>query len=111
MRAASGRKKRDRRPKKRSDPVFRDGTIRRVMRQALEGQNLRMGVDDATVRWARELILDRIDFLLREAEQRAWSLGRATITEADVHDVLGQQETDENRRAYLRMRFGRPPAV
>lgn len=106
-----GRKGRESKKKGRKttgNMVFRRNTVLRVMRAALRKfhEHFRMGMDTATLQWAYHLIMDRIDFLLREVEQRAWSIGEKRVSDVLLNDVLQQQETDESRRSYLRLRFG-----
>lgn len=94
------------RSKKIKATVIRTGTVRRIMRRALQRSKLRLGVDDKTIQWARRLLLDRMDFLLREAQERAWSLRRDHIIDLDMEEVLRVQETEGSRQSYLQLQFG-----
>ena len=89
---------------------LRAGTVRRVLRASLrqpkkKGGNLRLSMNPDVVRWAQKLLVMRIEFLLHEALQRAWSQGRKHVGIDDVIHTLQVQDTPDNRTAFLRLKF------
>ena len=80
-----------------------------IMQGAIRRQcHLRLERRPDLLEMGRWLVMARIDHLLREAEQLAAADGRRRLTEQDVQQTLRIHDTEENRQAFLGLKFGSP---